>query len=112
MQLSVTSLRSFVLDQLFPPMCGSCGTRGDFLCRRCAASLASADSPPGPPRCQRCWTFSNHEVCADCYSSPLDGARAPYIYDGAAQRMIQGLKYRSLHALAGPLGELLAVYAA
>src|SRR2546423_782957 len=106
MQLGMTRLGTQLLDLLFPPLCGGCGAGGTFFCEGCERSLRPAE----PPRCPRCWTPGPGSVCADCSNSPLDAARAPYVFEAAARPMIHGLKYRSLHALAEPLGALLAVY--
>jgi len=92
------------LDLLFPPSCGVCGTGGSFLCLTCRARLPAADGP----RCRRCWAITARAVCGDCAHSPLDGARALYVFDGGARALVHELKYRSLHALAQPMAELLA----
>jgi competence protein ComFC len=92
------------LDFVFPPACGVCGRNGAFLCDSCRRHLPQA----APPRCRRCWGLSARDVCADCVRTPLDAARAAYVFDGGARTLVLALKYRSLHALAGPMGELLA----
>jgi ComF family protein len=89
---------------LFPPSCGVCRAEGAFLCSPCRARLPVA----APPRCRRCWAITAHPVCADCAHSPLDGVRAAYVFDAGARTLVHGLKYRSWHALAQPMGELLA----
>ena len=106
MDLPLARLRLQALDLLFPPMCGVCGGGGSFLCDRCRRRLTSA----APPRCSRCWAISHRAVCAECARSPLDGARAPFVFDGAARTLVHQLKYESLHALAEPMAELLASF--
>lgn len=96
--------RSKLLDVLFPPSCGVCGAEGGFLCPACRRGLLVA----APPRCRRCWAPSKRDVCENCQRTPLDGARAAYLFEGGARSLVLGLKYRSLHALAEPMGELLA----
>lgn len=95
------------LDVLFPPSCGVCGTEGQFLCAACEADLERAL----PPRCSRCWRQSPG-ICPDCLrtQAPLDGARSIFLFTGGAQKLVYRLKYESLHALAEPMGELLASY--
>jgi len=105
MRLPFSVLRSRALDLLFPPSCGICGAGGSFLCTACRRRLPDA----APPRCRRCWSPSTTSSCGDCTRSPLDGARAPYVFDGAARTLVHQLKYEGLHALAEPMGELLAV---
>jgi ComF family protein len=104
MQISVASIPGLLLDVVFPPVCGSCGAAGGFLCERCKGALQQA----APPRCRRCWALSARGTCADCSGSPLDAARAAYVFDGVARRLVHGLKFRSLSALARPMAELLA----
>jgi len=105
MRLPFSSLRTRVLDLVFPPVCGVCGADGSFLCPACRRRLPEA----APPRCRRCWSPSTLGQCGDCAHSPLDGARAPYVFDGAARTLVHQLKFQALHALADPMGELLAV---
>lgn len=99
-----------VLDLLFPPCCGICGAGGGFLCADCERELR----PAAPPRCSRCWALSPETLCSSCAGSAvaLDGARALYTFEGGARTLVHQLKYRSLHALARPMGELLADYLA
>lgn len=98
------------IDLLFPPCCGICGAAGEFLCAACDSQLQRAESP----RCSRCWQISATEICHTCQQqrSPLSGVRAPYVFDGGARALVLGLKYQSLYALAQPMGERLAAYAA
>ncbi len=85
-------------------MCGICGADGGFLCDACRIALPVA----GPPRCSRCWGPSLRPVCAECTGSPLDGARAPFVFDAGARTLVHQLKFESLHALAEPMTALLA----
>lgn len=96
------------LDLAFPPSCGVCGAEGTFLCTGCEAGLPRAL----PPRCPRCWSASGLGLCTDCARAPsaLSGARAVYCFEGGARKLVLDLKYRSLYALAEPMGELLALY--
>ena len=95
--------RDFLLDFLYPPRCGICGAGGDFLCQSCRRRLPVA----APPRCRRCWALTTRPVCGACTRSPLDGARAAFAFEAGAQTLVHELKYRSLSALAKPMGDLL-----
>jgi len=95
---------SGALDLLFPPSCGVCGAGGSFLCPACRARLPAAAGP----RCRRCWAITARGICGDCTHSPLDSARALYVFDGGARSLVHALKYRSLHALSQPMSELMA----
>jgi ComF family protein len=105
MRIPFSVLRARELDLLFPPACGVRGSGGSFLCDTCRRRLPLAE----PPRCRRCWSPSPLSRCGDCAHSPLDGARAPYVFGGGARTLVHQLKYQGLHALADPMGELLAV---
>ena len=39
----------------------------------------------------------------------VDAIRAPFLFDGAIQKAVHGLKYRNLRAAAPKLGELMGV---
>jgi ComF family protein len=105
MQRPLEALRDRLIDVVFPPQCGVCGTAGSFICPTCTRRLQAASAP----RCQRCWSAETQaRVCRDCATSPLDGARAPYVYDGPARDLVRQLKFEGLHALAEPMGALMA----
>ena len=106
MRIPFPGLRGRALDLLFPRTCGVCGAAGDFLCAKCRRSLPEA----APPRCRRCWSIGVYSgSCADCVHSPLDGARAPYVFEGPARTLVHQLKYEGMRALAEPMGELLVI---
>jgi ComF family protein len=100
------TLGQTTLDMIFPPRCGACGRWGAFICEDCEAELV----PCHPPRCLRCWRQLNaDETCERC---PLEGQslaaiRAAFVYEGVARKLVHGLKYRGLTALAGPLAMLM-----
>jgi ComF family protein len=104
MKRLLQQLGALGLDFVFPPSCGVCGRSGSFLCDSCRRHLHEAE----PPRCHRCWGPAARSVCTDCSHSQLEGARSAYVFDDSARALVLALKYRSLHALAGPMGELLA----
>ncbi|MGI8553871.1 MAG: ComF family protein [Dehalococcoidia bacterium] len=110
MAITLRTARDLLLDLLFPPRCGICGALGAFLCSACRLSLHEAS----PPRCPRCWRSGGKILCPDCRQSPspLEGIRSVYCFEGGAQTLVYQLKYQRLHALAQPMGELLAVWLA
>jgi competence protein ComFC len=89
------NLAAYSVDLLFPPVCGACGEPGSFICRRCRQELRDSQA------------LSGERAGAD---GSLAGALGLYAYKGAARSLVLALKYRSLHALAAPMGELLADY--
>src|SRR5687768_10050479 len=66
-----------------------------------------------PRRCARCWSaVADGRDCRACRSSPprmLDGIRAGFVHAEGARRLVHGLKYEGLSAVAVPMGRLLAV---
>jgi ComF family protein len=106
MPRALATLRDRLIDVVFPPQCGACGVAGGLICDACTHRMQAATAP----RCQRCWSAeSQQRICRDCIRSPLDGARAPYVYDGPARDLVRQLKFEGLHALAEPMGALMAV---
>ncbi len=96
-----------VLDVLFPARCVGCGAFGSFLCQSCQAELPSAR----PPRCPTCWQPQRQgALCGRCReeSPAFQGARSPYLYQGAAREAVHALKYNYLSALAKPMAQLMA----
>jgi ComF family protein len=105
---SLPRLWGGLVDLVFPPCCGVCGAEGAFLCLACEHGLRRAAGL----RCSRCWEPGATGLCQACAGSPtaLDGARSVFVFEDGARRLVHGLKYRSLHALARPMGELMAEY--
>jgi ComF family protein len=85
-------LGGFVL----PPVCPVCRAAAPLTGGLCSGCLDAAGLSPG-------W----HEFS----SCTLDAAGAAAPYAGAVEEMIKGLKYSGRLALAGPLGNLLALAA-
>ncbi len=97
-----------MLDLLLPIACGGCGREGDLFCSACRAATPLMPAP----RCLHCdMPLPAGDIrCLRCARRPLHhlaGLRTDYPYTGPLRRAILALKYRSLHALAEPLGELL-----
>ncbi len=98
-----------VLDVLFPSRCVGCGAYGAFLCQSCRAELPRAR----PPRCPICWQPQPQSApCGRCRKErpAFEGARSPYLYEGAAREAVHALKYSYLSALAQPMAQLMARY--
>ncbi len=98
-----------LLDLLFPPWCVGCRRSGTWLCSSCLHQVGRA----GEAVCPRCGRpYGGVGVCPACRRQDLvlESARAPYVFEGAIQKAVHGLKYRGRRVLAEPLGELLAEY--
>jgi ComF family protein len=95
----ITSLKKVALDLLFPRWCIGCGKEGDYICHACR-ELLPAISPPICPRCGR--PQSQGILCGDCRDTPapIDGIRAPFVFEGIIRQAVHELKYRNLRALA------------
>ncbi|MDO8673796.1 MAG: ComF family protein, partial [Dehalococcoidia bacterium] len=110
------SIKTAILDTLFPPSCIGCGKSGALICPKCEGSLprhlqpfCSLCTKPLP----RIHTVSGQpRLCARCVRSPLaiDGIRSAFIYDGAIRAGILSLKYKGVRSLAEPLGKQLGSY--
>jgi ComF family protein len=96
-----------VLEVIFPARCVGCGTYGSFLCQSCQGELPRAR----PPRCPVCWQPQRQgDPCGRCREErpAFQGARSPYLYEGAAREAVHALKYGYLSALAEPMAQLMA----
>ena len=105
----LTRVGQAVLEVIFPSRCVGCGTYGSFLCQSCQAALLRAR----PPRCPVCWQPQRQgDPCGRCLEErpAFQGARSPYLYQGAARDAVHALKYSYLSALAQPMAQLMARY--
>ena len=95
----MATLLSRALDLLYPPRCVACGAFGQNLCEACGDQLLPAS---GPGRCGRCGVRRDDEGrCPDCFGwRALDGARAAFEMEGAARRVVHGLKFSGVRDLA------------
>ncbi|MGH7068955.1 MAG: double zinc ribbon domain-containing protein [Acetobacteraceae bacterium] len=99
------------LDILLPPTCPGCDTpvsAPGLMCADCYRDLTFLTEP----LCQRCGAppASEHRrgeapLCAGCRAQPplFERARAAFLYDAAAARLILPLKYADRTDLAGVL---------
>ncbi len=101
------SLWGWVLDQVFPPRCVSCGGFGSFLCARCLAAVRRA----APPRCPQCWQPTpDGSRCSRCRQRPpaLTESRAVFTYERAARDAVHALKFDGVSAVARPMAQEMA----
>lgn len=96
------------LDLVFPPRCVACAAFGLFLCDACLSAAPRAD----PPRCPLCWMPSDRleALCWQCHDRTFhfEGARCPFVYDGAARRAVHALKYDGVSAVAPAMAAAMA----
>lgn len=111
-------LASALLDLLFAPVCLGCdglilpSDSQRLVCGRCRARLRR----PPAPACPRCGApllrtgRSAEEACRECLEWPeaLASARSAFLLQAPADRLVHQLKYRGWHALAAPMGALMA----
>lgn len=108
MSALLSKLAGSVLDLLLPLSCAVCHRQGRMLCRGCETALPRLEKP----YCSTCAAPGAVRVCPSCAAipPPIDGIRAPYLFDGAVKDLVHALKYRNLRAAAPELGRLLASY--
>lgn len=100
------------LDFLLPMRCLGCRREGGLLCESCIAALPRLL----PPYCDICADRGVVGECRQCREQarqqgrPLDGLRAPYLFQGAIRDAIHSFKYENARAAAPLLGRLLAEY--
>ncbi len=93
----VSALWGLLLNALFPPVCASCKSEGDFLCASCLGSLAKRKLRRGARRGKA--EFQN--LSGVVYA--LDYAKNPQI-----RAAIRQFKYRFTEELAEPFARLVA----
>lgn len=102
------------LDFLLPMRCLGCGREGGLLCEPCIAALPRLE----PPYCERCAAGGVVGECRYCreqarqWGRPLDGLRAPYLFQGAVRDVVHRFKYENARAAASLLGRLMSDYLA
>jgi ComF family protein len=105
----IASFKRVAINLLYPPYCIGCGREGSYICDRCSCEL-SFISPPVCTLCGRPLLPDNR--CPGCIGeqSPIDGIRAPFLFDGLVRRAIHELKYHNLRALVPALAQYLNEY--
>jgi ComF family protein len=105
----LTSLKRVALDLLFPPYCIGCGREGNYICDRCSRELVFIS----PPVCRFCGRPLLPDArCPGCIGeqTPIDGIRAPFLFDGLVRHAVHELKYRNLRAIVPALAIYLFEY--
>jgi ComF family protein len=96
------------IEFIFPTACASCGKLGPMICSRCMSRFCKIENPI----CLRCGHPSTNTVvtCSSCRVEEfnLNQSRACYKYSEPLESVIKQYKYSGLHALAEPLGNLMA----
>ncbi len=93
------TLKAFILNTLFPPVCVSCKKEGEFLCMECLKKLNKKKINPVYRRTEKDPDF--HHLDGLIYA--LDYAKNPQI-----KAAIKQLKYRFTKELAEHFGRLIA----
>jgi ComF family protein len=103
---SLGRLADGVVDLFLPKRCVCCGRAGRWLCETCAPALA----PLPDTVCGRCGAplARPRPDCRECRGRDLAfaSARAAYLYDGPARRLVTTCKFRALRSLAGEMAGL------
>ncbi len=86
------------IDLLYPERCVNCGRFGSVLCAVCEVGMVVV----AVARCPNCWgQWEGVGNCPRCFGwDALEGARAALDMEGAARRVVHGLKYRGIRSLA------------
>ena len=95
-----------MLDWLFPPRCGGCGSIGSWLCASCWAAVRRLEEPLCP-RCGRELEFQRERCSCREQLTHLRRLRAAAAYEGPLERALQALKYGGRSRLAPMLAGLL-----
>lgn len=106
------SLLGDLLDFIYPPFCGNCGSRlkdgQRNICPSCWQSLKLIE----PPFCRRCGLplDSTGPLCPACRTRQhlFSFARSAGLFSDSLQQIIHLLKYRHRKSLARPLAGMLA----
>jgi competence protein ComFC len=97
----------WLLDQLYPTRCAGCGRFGPVLCQPCGESIEPGFGVGRCPNCSARWTAALN--CPRCQGwKSLDRAVAAVEMDGAARKLVHGLKYRRERVLAPAMAHRMA----
>ncbi|MEM1176611.1 MAG: double zinc ribbon domain-containing protein, partial [Pseudomonadota bacterium] len=98
-------LGSLLLDHLFPPRCGFCGTPGPVVCPGCLSDLPH--NRVACPGCARPLAVAGH--CGVCQSRPPPFARvvAPMRYAYPVDAAIRAFKFRYVESRLPSLSALM-----
>lgn len=108
---SLSAIKTFALDLLFPTLCVSCGAEDTYLCDPCGQAI-----PSYPPACFVCKKLAPAQdaipagrTCTPCRKkSCIYASFSAFSYDHPGIRsLIHDLKYRRMRDIAPTLGDLL-----
>ncbi|MGZ4199145.1 MAG: double zinc ribbon domain-containing protein, partial [Thermoleophilia bacterium] len=106
---SLGRLADGVVDLFLPKRCVACGRAGRWLCEACAPALL----PLPATVCRRCGAplATSRSDCRECRGRDLAfaTARAAYLYEGPARRLVTTCKFRSLRSLVAEMADLAEV---
>jgi ComF family protein len=101
----VRGLVDGLADLIFPKRCVVCGAPGAWLCAGCTPALA-----PVAVACRRCAASTTRPLdgCRECRGRALafEAARAAFVYEGPARRLVTACKFRPLRSLADEMAGL------
>jgi ComF family protein len=106
---SLGRLADGVVDLFLPKRCVECGRAGRWLCEACAPALV----PLPATVCERCGAplARPRTDCRECRGRDLAfaSARAAYVYDGPARRLVTACKFRALRSLCAEMADLATI---
>jgi competence protein ComFC len=106
-RLRIDRAGTWLLDQLYPTRCAGCGRFGPVLCPPCGDSIEPALGTGRCPNCSARWARALN--CPRCETwKSLDRAVAAVEMDGAARKLVHGLKYRRERVLAPAMAARMA----
>lgn len=109
---SISSVKSFLADVLFPFFCVGCGREGEILCDTCRAGIEWY----GSRECVFCPrntdVFFHRNVCRECtFEQSIEAVIvATHYHERVIRDLIYQLKYEYVERVALVLGELLFAY--
>lgn len=95
-----------ILDWLYPPHCGGCGTNGSRWCLVCHSRIVRIENN----FCPRCGQIQrSSDICSRCFTQPpvISGVRSFAVFEGPLRNALHRLKYSRDLALAEALSRYL-----
>ena len=103
---SLGRLADGAVDLFLPKRCVGCGRAGRWLCGECVGDLVALPACV----CRRCGAPLSRAQpdCRECRGRDLAfaSARAAYLYEGPARRLVTTCKFRALRSLATEMADL------
>jgi ComF family protein len=104
--ISLGRLADGAVDLFLPKRCVACGRAGAWLCEACAPALV----PLPATVCRRCGAplKRSQAECRECRGRGLAfaSARAAFLYEGPARRLVTSCKFRALRSLTAEMAVL------